>query len=210
MSERVNTTELRIILVRHGITEWNVAGRMQGQTDVPLSLEGLRQAEIVAQRLARESIAAVYSSDLSRALVTAEAIAVHHRHSVIASPLLREYGLGDWEGMTEAEIIQSGDEELLRNYRGDPVRHRPRSGESLDAIWNRILAVRDEIRSVHVGCTAVVVGHGGSLKVFIADALGTGYEGVRRFTLDNASLSVIEYHGERAFLRSVNDTGHLR
>ena len=200
----------RLYLVRHGITTWNSAGRMQGHTDVPLSEEGVRQADLLAKRFAVEKIDAVYSSDLSRARKTAEAIAAAHRLSVIATPHLREYGLGAWEGKTEAEIIEFGDEELLNAYRLNPMKHRPREGESLESIWQRILGVRDEILSSRPEETVVVVGHGGSLKVILADALASYHGGLRRIWLDNASLSIVGYLGERVTVRLMNDTGHLR
>jgi broad specificity phosphatase PhoE len=182
---------------------------MQGHTDVPLSDEGVRQAELLAARLADEKIEAVYSSDLQRAQVTAGLVAARHGLNVIASPALREYGLGTWEGKTEAEIIESGDAELLRAYRIDPVQNRPREGEALETIWARILGVRDEIVAGLSWGSAVVVGHGGSLKVILAEALGVQHEGLRRIWLDNASLSVVEYHVERTIVRVMNDTGHL-
>jgi broad specificity phosphatase PhoE len=207
--ERIQRT-IRLLLVRHGITAWNSDGRMQGHTDVPLSSQGVRQAELLACRLAGEHIDAVYSSDLLRAARTAELIASRHGLTVCFTTALREYGLGAWEGKTDIEIIECGDEELLSAYRRDPVSHRPRDGESLEAIWNRILGVRDEILASRSAGTVVLVGHGGSMKVILADALGCRGPALPRIWLDNASLSVVEYYGSRVVVRGINDTNHLK
>src|SRR6185503_21212634 len=99
---------LRLYLVRHGVTAWNVEERLQGHTDISLTDEGLRQAERIADRLSALSIEAVWSSDLVRASATAEAIARRHGLQVQTTCLLRESGLGAWEGLTEKEIIDRG------------------------------------------------------------------------------------------------------
>src|ERR1051326_3352209 len=88
----------RLFVVRHGVTAWNAEGRWQGHTDVSLTDEGIAQAHGVARRLAKERVDAVWSSDLSRARMTAEIIAEHHRLPVATTPALREQRLGDWEG----------------------------------------------------------------------------------------------------------------
>ncbi len=90
----------KVILVRHGQTLWNHEMKYQGHTDVALTEEGIRQAELVAVRLANEPVTAVYASDLSRAFVTAEHIAAKHGLTVASVPALREICFGDWEGLT--------------------------------------------------------------------------------------------------------------
>ena len=95
------TTEL--ILLRHGETEWNSAGRLQGHLDSALSPEGLRQADLLAARLSSVSFHALYSSDLGRALETARRIATRTGHSILQDWRLRERGLGVFEGLTRDE-----------------------------------------------------------------------------------------------------------
>src|SRR5579871_641611 len=116
---------LRLYIVRHGETEWNRDGRVQGHTDVPLSGEGIEQARRVAERLSREPISAVWSSDLARALDTARAIAAPHDLEVHSTPLLRETMLGEWEGLTEPEIVARGDSARFQAWRRDPAVNRP-------------------------------------------------------------------------------------
>jgi len=183
---------------------------MQGHTDVPLSEEGLEQARRLAARLAEETIDAVWSSDLARARLTAEAIALPHGLSVRTTPLLREQQLGVWEGMTQEEIIARGDEALLRAYRRDSITHRPPESEPLEEVWERLLGGLAEIRRAHPQGTVVAVGHGGSLRVLLCEALNAPLPSMRRLWLDNASLSLIEYAEDRPRVRLMNDTGHLR
>src|SRR2546421_645446 len=96
---------MRLILVRHGESEWNRISRYQGQADAPLSELGLRQAEALGQRLALEKIDAIYASPLQRALRTAEAIArFHPRVPVIQDTALYEIHHGDWQGLLAKEV----------------------------------------------------------------------------------------------------------
>jgi alpha-ribazole phosphatase/probable phosphoglycerate mutase len=200
---------LRLLLVRHGSTDWNHQGRMQGQTDVPLSDMGLLQAQRVAARLAREEIEAVWSSDMLRARITAEMIAKPHGLVVITSPLLREQHLGDWEGLTQDEIVARGDGERIAAYRRDAVANPPPGAERHEQMWERMMRALTEIRSTHPEGTVVVTGHGGSLRVFLADALGMPLSHLRHIWLDNASLSEIRYGETRPCVHLLNDTCHL-
>lgn len=103
----------RLLLLRHGETAWNAETRIQGQLDIALNERGLWQAERLAQALAGEDLAAVYSSDLLRAHATAAALARHHGLPVLADAALRERGFGRFEGLTYAEI-EARFPELLR------------------------------------------------------------------------------------------------
>lgn len=200
---------LRLLLVRHGLTAWNHQGRMQGHTDVPLSEEGIAQAQRLAARLAREEIEAVWSSDMLRARMTAEIIAELHALPVIISPLLREQHLGDWEGLTHEEIVARGDGERMAAYRRDAVANPPPGAERHDQMWERMMRALAQIRSAHTSGTVVVTGHGGSLRVFLADALGMPLSHLRHIWLDNASLSEIRYNEIRPCVYRLNDTCHL-
>jgi len=200
---------LHLYLVRHGLTLWNSEGRIQGHTDVPLSEEGRAQALRLASRLAAVPLCAVWSSDLSRARETAEIIAARRSLPVTTTPLLRESCLGAWEGLTEAEIVARGDGRLLEAFRRDSTLHRPPGGEPMRQVWERILDAQARLRAAHAEGAVVVVGHGGSLKALLCDAMGAGIAAMRRLWLDNASLSLIEHRAGRTWVRLVNDTCHL-
>src|SRR5687768_17379924 len=125
----------QVVLIRHGETEWNRDQRIQGHLDVPLSERGLRQAERLAAWLAEEAPAAVLSSDLRRARVTAEVLAAG-RVPVVLEPRIREGRFGSFEGLTTAEIREAFPEEF-RAWREDAVRHRPPGGETLEDLQER-------------------------------------------------------------------------
>jgi broad specificity phosphatase PhoE len=213
----VSLPELRrIYLVRHGVTAWNQAMRMQGQTDVPLAELGQEQAARIGRRMALMALPpqAVWSSDLSRARTTAEAIAQPLGLTVRTLPQLRETGFGVWEGLTRDEIVARGEGELLANYRLDPFHNRPPGSESLEEVWSRMIAAMEIIRADSGGAERIaVVGHGGSLRALICDALSAPITSMRHLFFENASLSIIEEkEGANGLFRRLllfNDTLHL-
>jgi probable phosphoglycerate mutase len=136
-----------LLLVRHGETDWNAEGKLQGHTDRPLNEYGRRQAQTLADRLAGESIDAVYASDLSRARETAEIVGEKLGLTVAVDPDLREKNWGNWEGLTS-------DERLHIAYEGETsADHRERTLRAMQRIVER-----------HPGERIVVVTHGGSLR----------------------------------------------
>lgn len=204
------TAVTRLLLVRHGVTEANALGRLQGHQRTPLSEEGRQQAARIAHRLASEPIHAVWSSDLPRAYETAEAIARCHSLAPQPTALLRECACGEWEGLTRDEIVAKGDGPLLEARRRDPASLPPPGGETLAQMWERVVLCRRQMLERHPGCTIVVVGHMGSLRVLFCDALGLGMEGWRSVWLENCSLTIVEHGPGATPIRLVNDTCHLR
>lgn len=207
---------LRFYLVRHGVTAWNREMRMQGHTDIPLDEEGLQQAALIGARFAGEPRPpqAVWSSDLLRARQTAEAIAAPLGLAVQTTELLRETKLGEWEGLTRDEIQARGDAVQLANYLRDSLRYRPPGGETLEAAWERMLEAMALIRGEHKQGEVAIVGHGGSLRVLLCDALEAPISSMQRLWLDNTSVSILEEWGDnpnrRRRVLTVNDTSHLR
>jgi len=144
-----------LLLVRHGETDWNAEGRLQGHTDRPLTDVGRRQAAQLADELAGHGIAAVYASDLARARETAEIVAARLGLPVRLDPGLREKNWGTWEGLTPAE--RDGVELV---------------GETTEAHRERTLAALRRICARHPGERVLVVTHGGSLRRVQAAVLG--------------------------------------
>lgn len=200
---------LRLFIVRHGVTEWNLKHRLQGRSDIPLSPLGVAQARAVAARLASAPLAAVYTSDLIRAVDTGRFIADLHGLPITTMPELRETMLGDWEGMTKAEIIARGDGELFANYRCDPATFRPPGSEPIEEVVARIWRARAAISERHPSGAVAVVGHGGSMRAIFCDALRAPIRCMFGFRLDNASLSIVDYGRARNAIRVLNDTHHL-
>jgi 2,3-bisphosphoglycerate-dependent phosphoglycerate mutase len=144
-----------LLLVRHGETDWNADGRLQGQTDRPLSDFGRRQAQRLADELADEELEAIYASDLSRARQTAEILGVRLGLAIVLDPDLREKDWGTWEGLT---AIERDRVEFV--------------GESTEAHQERTLRALRRIAERHPGGRVLVVTHGGSMRRVQTAALG--------------------------------------
>jgi broad specificity phosphatase PhoE len=143
-----------LLLARHGQTDWNREGRLQGQTDRPLDSVGRRQARELAAILGEEAIDVVYSSDLRRARDTAEAVAAPRGLPVLEVPELREKDFGSWEGLTDVEIRARFPESSFGGW-GD--------GETTEAVAARVLEVLGRIAVRHDNATVLVVSHGGPI-----------------------------------------------
>ncbi len=199
----------KIILVRHGETVWNKELKYQGHTDTLLSDEGLRQAELVADRLANEKIDAVYASDLRRACVTAETIAERHGLPVTCLPELREILFGEWEGLTYEGISGRWPEEYNQLFtRTEEVRIP--GGETFRELKDRAAGAIARLVERHSGQTVAVVSHGGTIRTIVCAALDIHLNHLWDIRLDNTCVSIIEYHKQRSILTLLNDIHHLR
>jgi broad specificity phosphatase PhoE len=183
----------RLLLVRHGETDYNRAGRYQGHLDIPLNSRGLEQAAALSRRLAAWPIVRVYSSDLSRSLQTAEAIAGPHGLAVELAPDLREAHLGVLQG----ELIRSGN--ALQGDAGaafvrSDVRAKPEQGESVLDVRRRVQRfmrrLRPALGELPPG-DIVIVGHGGSLQALAAVALGLSPKAGFAFRFRNCCLTIV-------------------
>ena len=155
-----------LLLVRHGETDWNAAGRLQGHTDRPLNVYGRRQARALADRLAGDGIQAVYASDLARARETAEILGARLGLDVVVDPDLREKDWGSWEGLTSDERV-----------------HVEFEGESTEAHRERVLRAVQRIVEAHPGERVAVVTHGGSLR-----RIQAAVSGVAQPVIDNCAV----------------------
>jgi broad specificity phosphatase PhoE len=199
---------LHLILVRHGETEWNVQRRYQGQTDVPLSAVGRRQAELLAEGIAGQKVNRIYSSDLERSMQTANAISEKTSLSVILESRLREMNFGVLEGLTFDEG-QAKYPEMIAAWLED-YNQPPQGGEKLDEFTARIVSLLDDLKQNHNNEVVLLVAHGGSLGELLRLALGLSPEGRQYFEMENASLSEIILYEEHVSLRKLNDTCHLK
>jgi len=199
----------RLILVRHGETDWNAESRLQGHQSTPLNERGRQEAELLARRLPEEQPHNLYSSDLARAMQTAEIIAAEIGLEIVATPKLREISLGRWEGKTFEEVQAESPAAFDAWARGD-FRGTPPGGESVAQLRERVIAFLGEVLEKHPSQTSVLVTHGGPCKCAIAHTLGISTDGVSRYAADNASIHIIEIglYGWR--LTALNDTCHLR
>lgn len=201
----------RLYLVRHGETEWNSISKVQGRTDTELSAEGIKQAKLLAGRLARENIDFIYSSSLKRALKTAEIIADYKRCEIVKSDKYHEICLGPWEGMTINEIKEKYSEHF-RVYREDPANFKLPGAETFMDLTERTYNAILEIVSSHKGSNTLVVSHGTAIKAAIIKILGIDIINYSKFKVDNASVSIIDFSEdmpEKPVVACLNDTSHL-
>lgn len=201
---------MKLLLARHGETPWNVEGRSQGHSDIPLNERGLSQAKRLAERLSDIDLAAVYCSDLGRAVSTATAV-THGRAGLepTTDSRLRELGLGTWEGLHTSEIEERHQEER-REWLESPASFRPPGGETLPEVQERMIAAMDDIAAAQAPEDIVlVVGHGYALIAWICHVLALDLGRFRHIWLDPAGLSEIIRLQERWIVRCLNDTSHL-
>jgi broad specificity phosphatase PhoE len=170
---------------------------------VPLSPLGAAQIAALAARLSRARFDAIYCSDLVRTRRSAEILAAPHRLAPIADPALREFAMGDWDGMT-AEEIRAVDPAAFKAWMADVGRFQFPGGESLQDLEARVLPAFEAIVARHPGTTVAVVAHGGSNRAILCRALGLGPERLLALGQDYAALSVIERASGRWTLRLLN------
>jgi probable phosphoglycerate mutase len=188
----------KLLLIRHGETEWNAAGRIQGHIDTPLSAHGVWQAERLAQALAAEPIGAIFCSDLQRAAQTAAPLAKLMNLPIISDTRLRERNYGSFEGHTRAEIEARQPAEFARWMGRDPD-FAPPGGESTRTFARRVqaalVAAATAVQALTVptgggrAATVVAVAHGGILDVAYRLANGIDWRLPRRHELLNASIN---------------------
>jgi len=203
----------RLLLWRHGQTEWNITGRFQGQQDPPLDREGREQAIRTAPQLVAAGLSAastvVVSSDLSRAVDTATALTDLLGVPLLQDPRLREHGLGCWEGLTRDEVAARFPEDFAR-WRTTPERFARPGGEPLAAVAARVRRGLGELRATHRGETVAVVSHAIVTRLIVLGALGLGPERLWSVEASPAGITEIEYRDEDwATVHRVNTVAHL-
>lgn len=199
-----------IYLIRHGETDWNLAGRWQGHADVPLNALGQRQARLLAQRIQSEYIQfdAIYSSDLARAYQTAWELGAAVRVPVQLYPPLREIDLGSWSGLHYNEIRERFPVEAKLLEEGQDI---PRGGgETLSALRKRVVEAVEAIIAHRDGETIALVTHGGCIRMLLAHADSFHGDGFKRFPhIGNTSISIIRCGRDGWDTLSINDMRHL-
>ena len=198
----------RIILIRHGETDWNADTRIQGHTDIPLNARGHWQARRAGQALADQGLDAVYASDLQRAHATAQAVADACGHSVTIERGLRERAFGNFEGRTFVEIERDLPEDALRWRRRDPD-FGPPGGETLQAFYDRCVHTVHDLAQRHPGQAVAMVAHGGVLDCLYRAATGQALQAPRTWEIRNAGINRLLRAGPVLTLVGWADVAHL-
>lgn len=199
----------RILMVRHGDTELNSALRYWGKSDVKLSARGLSQAERLRDRLTAENIDAIYSSDLVRAMVTAEIIASGHKLRIIPCSELREVNFGELEGLTFEEISEKYPAVAKLWIARSPKLKYP-GGESRKDFTTRVCSFLRRLKRHGANDSVLIVAHSGVLRTLICELLKAPPEMRWQLRCDLASLSIVGTYAGGAILTLLNDVSHLR
>ena len=204
---------MRLLLVRHGESTWNIEGRYQGRLDPPLSPRGREQAQALAARLYREQLARVdknrlgwiVSSPLLRARDTAQICAETLGLSVGIDDRLTEISHGEWEGKLREEI-SSRWPEMVAAWRADPHTVRFPGGETLEDVRSRFESFLKELRSDR---GVVAITHDVVVRIAVLLAQGKPLSAFNDVRVDNASVYEFSLEGDRLAIGRINDTTHL-
>jgi probable phosphoglycerate mutase len=197
-----------VYAVRHGETKWNREGKQQGHLDSPLTERGIKQAEAVAEGLVGRGIEHIYSSDLGRAVQTAEIIGARLGLAVETDKRLRERNFGELQGLTMEESSRRYGEEWLK-YRSDDPDYRPPGGESAREHFECNMKGMKSIVRAHGGKTVLVVAHGGVLGVLFRNSFEMPPSGRRPFSIFNGAINRFTVNGESWRLDTWGELSHL-
>ena len=181
-----------IWLIRHGQTDWNLARRFQGQSDIPLNQTGIQQAYLCAEKMAEIDFKAVYASDLLRAHKTAEIISAPHKLAITTDPRLREICMGVWEGQVFDDVQAKYGDTLMEEPR-DPSQPRAAGGESILQVAQRMSAAADDIARLHPQGRVLLVSHGLAVAVLFCLARDIPITQANKYIPDNTAALQINW-----------------
>ncbi len=199
----------RFYLIRHGETDWNKQGIYQGWTDIELSQEGKRQAELLGKRFQNLPLNAIYVSPLKRAIATAEPVAKAKGISVQLDSHFKEINFGEWEGSSVPQLTEKYGEPFT-NFFNDPFSHEFPGEGSFDKVRQRSVEGFELLLEKHKGQSVGIISHGGLLRVLIMTIMGMDNSFYRKTWLTNTSITIIDVmeNGSKLLL-TLNDKAHL-
>lgn len=199
----------RIILIRHGETEWNALGLYQGQLNSPLTAEGRQQAVALAERLRDTPIDALYSSDLGRTQETAAPLVAASNLELSIDPRLRERHYGIFQGLDKTSVAKLHPEAYAGHHSGDPDFQIP-EGESTRQFYKRVTDCLEDLAARHPDQQIAIVTHGGFIGLAIKYVLGLALDTERRFVMANTSYNLIARDDSGWMLHTLGDISHLQ
>jgi len=201
----------RLILIRHGQTEYNLKGLSQGLIDIPLNETGERQADDLVSFLSPYRVSKIYSSPSSRAISTAEPLSKALSIEIAIESDLTEMDQGDYDGFTAEDMRKKIPQEFLDAWRsGKPDDVRMPNGETLNEVRERMVSICDSLAIRHRDSTVAIFSHNLSIKAFLCYGLGVALKNFRRLSISNGSVSIIDISpGEWCLVNSINDIPEL-
>ncbi len=202
-SPRQPSVATRIFLVRHGEVVNHGEFRYNGHIDIDITERGLRQMQVVAERLKDEPVKGIYSSGLVRTVKGAAEIARHHNIKPVSDERLKELSAGRWEGLTFAEVQERFPDEAHIRFE-DLVNYRIKEGESLRDLEGRVIPALTDIIESHKGESAAIVAHGGVNRVILCNAMNLRLENFFRIEQDYGCLNIIDFYDNTAVVKLIN------
>ena len=198
-----------IMLIRHGETEWNILGKFQGSTDIPLSNEGIRQAFMLKERL-KSDFDYIFSSPLKRAYETAKILCDESGKQVSVAEEIREINFGEWEGLTVKGIAEKYPD-IFNEWRNDKREGKFCGGDM--STLNASIRAKNcimEIANKHKGKKIVIVAHGGIIKAGLIGIFEWDMSMYHKIALGNTCVNTITFNDDmKPALLGLNDTNHL-
>jgi len=210
LKKKTESSAIKILLVRHGETSWNLEGRFQGRSDVPLNQKGKEQANALAFALRGESLTAIYSSPLVRAKETARLIkAFHPSVPLYEEEGLSEMDLGEFEGIDGPRWVEQY-AEFRTAWKQNPASVRMPGGESLQEVQARAMSALERIAGSYPSeSTLLFCSHNFVILTILCHALEIPLDRFRELRQGTAALNVLYKQGERLRAEVVNDRSHL-
>ncbi len=198
--------DMQLILIRHGETQWNKEGRVQGISDIELSSAGMEQARRLALSLKDSDIGVLHASPLKRAYRTAEIINSFHQKKIAVHPELMEMDQGDFEGLSFKELM-AREKEFIHRWIADPASVRMPGGESLADVQTRAWQPIEKI--IAGSQNALVVAHNFTIAAILCRLRNISLSEFRKTCVDTASKTVIRFRNGEARIETINDIRHL-
>jgi alpha-ribazole phosphatase len=200
---------LKIIIVRHGQTDWNREEVFRGQVEIKLNALGIKQAEAVARVIKNIKLDAIYSSPLKRALDTAKIIASYHNIEVKINEGLNDMNFGKWQGLS-LQTVKEKYKDLFKIWCDSPHLVKIPQGESLNGVQERVSNAFKQIISEYNQATIVIVSHRVVIKLLLCTILGLDSSNFWKIKQDPGSISIVEYKDDIFTITKLNDTCHLK
>lgn len=194
---------MRIFLIRHGETDWNIERRVMGVEPIPLNENGRDMVRSVAELLAEERIDTIYSSTVKRAKESAEILAERWNAGIVDEPRLNECRFEPWVGKLFEELREEKDFKL---YFTKPTESRFSTSESMRDIQARAVAAMERIKSEKKSSIVAAVTHSDIVKPILSHYLGMDLDLMHRFIISNASITLLDFSGKFMRIPYINST----
>ncbi len=195
-------------IVRHGQTEWNILGKTQGQGNSKLTEKGILQAKELSVGMEKYPIDMIFSSDLGRAVQTAEIVGEKFGIEVQKTEALREMGFGEWEGKLIPEITEKY-ADIYKTWRNEPHLAKIPGGETLDTIKKRLEIFINDLNEKYDNKNILLVSHSVTVRVFLLLMLDSDMKNIYRIKQDNTALNIVEWRNYGPVVTKMNDTSHI-